>query len=247
MKNRELVKTIKFSDAKYIGDPINTVRIFNEKCVDELIILDISTTNQGKSPDYKMIERLASESQMPLCYGGGIRNVAQAKDIISLGIEKVSLSTAILENAKLVSEVADELGRQSVVAVLDVKYNTQKKIYEIYSTNGTVNTGRCPVELSKQLQDLGIGEIILNSIDNDGVMEGYDIKLAKEVYNNIHVPLTMIGGAGSLRDIATLVHHFGTIGAAAGSLFVFKGIHRAVLINYPNRDQKNKIFSSCYI
>lgn len=242
VKDKGLVKTVKFLSPKYIGDPINAVRIFNEKQVDELVVLDITATSNGVAPDYKMIEYLAAESQMPLCYGGGIKNVSQAKTIINLGVEKVALSSIIFENPRFVTELADVIGKQSIVAVLDVKRSFFNGSYLIYTHNAKINTGKCPVRLSKELQDLGVGEIMLNSIDNDGQMKGYDLTLVKKVRENIQVPMTILGGAGSLDDISDLIKSFGTIGAAAGSLFVFKGSYKAVLINYPSLLEKNKLY-----
>lgn len=241
VKDKGLVKTVRFSDPKYVGDPINAVRIFNEKRVDELIVLDISATSRTAPPDFKMIEHLANESQMPLCYGGGIKSAAQAKMIISLGVEKIALSSVVLENPNIVTEISEEIGRQSVVVVMDVKRQLLGKTYRIYSNNGKKNTGKCPLAFLTELQDLGVGEVVLNSIDHDGIMKGYDLLLVKQVHEQIHVPLTVLGGAGSLDDMATLIRHFGTIGAAAGSLFVFKGPYKAVLINYPGPDEKNKL------
>lgn len=244
VKDKGLVKTVKFSDAKYIGDPINAVKIFNEKQVDELIVLDISATSNGQSPDFKMIENLATESQMPLCYGGGVKNIAQAKTIINLGVEKIALSSAILENPTLVSELAEALGSQSVVVVLDVKRKRFGNKYNIWSNNGRINTGKCPIELVKTLQMYGVGEIVLNSIDEDGVMSGYDLILVKKLREHISVPMTIMGGAGSLSDIGRLIEAHGIIGSAAGSLFVFKGVYKAVLINYPSPSEKDKLIDS---
>ena len=249
VQNKGLVKTVKFSRPKYVGDPINAVKIFNEKQADELILLDIAATVSEQSPDFKMIERIANESQMPLCYGGGVRTVADVKTIISLGVEKVALSSAILKNLKLLTEISEEVGCQSVVAVLDVKRRLLSGKYEIWSHNGRINTGKCPIEFSKDLQTSGVGEIVLNSIDNDGVMKGYDLTLVKKVKENITVPMTILGGAGSLNDIGALIKQFNVIGAAAGSLFIFKGIYNAVLINYPSSFEKDNLFSyssSCY-
>lgn len=241
VKNKGLVKTVRFANEKYIGDPINAVRIFNEKRVDELIVLDIDATVNHCPPDYKMIEYLAAESQMPLCYGGGIKTLDQAKKIINLGVEKVAISSAILENPNLVTAISKDMGSQSVVAVLDVKRAGLTRAYKIHTKNGKENTGKCPLTFSKQLLELGIGEIVLNNIDHDGVMNGYDLMLVKKIYEQVHVPITILGGAGSLHDIASLIHHFGTIGAAAGSLFVFKGPYKAVLIHYPNLVEKNTL------
>ena len=241
VQNKGLVKTVKFSSPKYVGDPINTVRIFNEKRVDELIILDISATKNSESPDYQMIANIAAESQMPLCYGGGIKNSEQAKKIVNLGVEKIALSSVLIDNITLITELVDEIGSQSIVAVLDVKRRLLSKKYDVFINNGLINTGKCPIEFARTLQDYGVGEIVLNFIDHDGVMKGYDLFLVKKMREHIHVPMTIIGGAGSLDDIANLISHFGVIGAAASSMFIFKGPYKAVLINYPSADAKDKL------
>jgi len=239
--NKGLVKTIKFKDAKYVGDPINAVKIFNEKESDELMVLDIDATALGREPDYKMIENLAVECRMPLCYGGGIKTVEQATKIFNLGVEKIALSSSAIENPKLVSDIAKEVGNQSVVVVLDVK----KKMfgsYDVYTHNGTKKAKIDLEKFIKELQKLGVGEIVINSIDNDGVMKGYDVALIEKVKPLVDVPMTVLGGAGSLDDIKGLIKKFGIIGCAAGSLFVFKGKYRAVLINYPKKDEKEKLY-----
>jgi cyclase len=233
------VKTVRFREGKYVGDPINAVRIFNEKEADELIVLDIDATAKGNKPDMKMIQFWAAECRMPLCYGGGVKTVEEAKTIIGLGVEKVALSSAAVENPEIVAAIAAEIGNQSVVVVLDVKSSGGK--YVIWTHNATKNTGKCPIEFSKQLQGLGVGEIVLNSIDRDGEMKGYDFDIAGRVRAAVTVPMSVLGGAGSLKDIASLINRFGIIGAAAGSLFVFKGIYRAVLINYPNPGLKDQL------
>lgn len=243
VRNKGLVKTVKFGASKYVGDPINAVKIFNEKEVDELIVLDIDATTTSSGPDFGMIQKIAAECRMPLCYGGGVKTAKQAKSIIALGVEKVALSAAVLENPALVTQVADEIGSQSVVVVLDVKKKMFGIHYEIYTHNATLNTGKCPIEFSQLLEKLGVGEIVLNSIDNDGEMKGYDLVLAKKIREKISVPMTVLGGAGSLKDIGSLISNFGIIGAAAGSLFVFKGVYKAVLINYPSPIDKEGLYS----
>jgi len=235
-----LVKTVKFKDSKYVGDPINAVRIFNEKEVDELMVLDIDATVDGKEPDYKMIEKLASECRMPLCYGGGIKTVKQAQKIFNLGVEKIALSSAVVETPALVKDIASKVGTQSVVVVLDVK----KKLfggYEIVTHNATKKSGIDPVIFTQELEKLGIGEIIINSVDNDGRMEGYDLNIIEKVKEVSSVPMTVLGGAGSLDDISVVIKKYGIIGISAGSLFVFKGKYKAVLINYPSYDIKEKL------
>lgn len=236
-----LVKTVNFKNPKYVGDPINAVKIFNEKAVDELAIFDIDATVLGKEPNYSLIERLASQSMMPLCYGGGVKTVEQAQRIFSLGIEKIALSSAVLKNPKLITDIAERVGAQSVIVVLDVK----KKLlggYEVYTHNGKKATGINPFKFVEEAQRLGAGEIVINSIDRDGVMKGYDLDLIAKVREKISLPMTVLGGAGSLDDIEKVINSHGVIGVAAGSLFVFKGPYKAVLINYPTQTEKNKIF-----
>jgi cyclase len=239
VRNKGLVKTVGFREGKYVGDPINAVRIFNEKEADELMVLDIDATANGGEPDMKMIQFWAAECRMPLCYGGGVKTVEQAKAIISLGVEKVAVSSAAVEKPELVAAIAAAVGNQSVVVVLDVR-NTGGK-YEIWTHNATRKTGKCPIEFSRKLQTLGVGEIVLNSIDHDGAMKGYDFQSARRVREAVTVPMSVLGGAGSLDDICGLIQRFGIIGAVAGSLFVFKGVYKAVLINYPNPALKDQL------
>jgi cyclase len=191
----------------------------------------------------KMIRFWAAECRMPLCYGGGIKSVDQAKAITGLGVEKVALSSSAVAHPPLIAAIAEKIGNQSVVVILDVKKGREGS-YEVWTHNGTKNTGQSPVLFTKKLQSLGVGEIVINSIDRDGEMRGYDLKLTSMVREVSSVPLTVLGGAGSLRDIGNLIEHFGTIGAAAGSLFVFKGSYRAVLINYPSPEDRDKLIGS---
>lgn len=236
--DKGLVKTTRFGDPKYVGDPVNAVRIFNEKEVDELVVLDIDASVRGAEPDYAMIRNLAAECRMPLCYGGGIKTLDQAVRIIKMGVEKVALSSAAVADLDVVRSIAAHVGSQSVVAVLDVKRDEKRGTYEVRTHNATRATGLDPVGFATRLEAAGIGEITLNAIDRDGVMKGYDLELVRKVRAAVTVPMTVLGGAGSLQDLAALVKEFGIIGASAGSLFVFKGVYRAVLINYPSRAQK---------
>ena len=233
-----LVKTINFKDPKYIGDPINVVRIFNEKKVDELMVFDIDASVNQNEPNYKTIKNIASECRMPLCYGGGIKNVEQAKKIFSLGVEKVSISSAAISNPNLIKEIVKKVGSQSMVVVLDVK-KFDNNSYHIWINNGKKNTEISLIPFLKKIQDLGVGEIVINSIDNDGVMDGYDLNLIDNVYSNISIPLTILGGAGTLDDIKNIIKKYKIIGLGVGSLFVFKGVYKAVLVNYPNYEIKN--------
>jgi len=247
VKDKGLIKTVNFKNPKYIGDPINAVRIFNEKEVDELIVLDIDATLERRAPDFNMIENLAAECRMPICYGGGVTTNDQIQRIVQSGVEKVAISSVAIENPTLVTEAADCVGNQSVVVVLDVKKRFIGGKYEVWIHNGRKNTGKCPSELALQMERLGAGEIVINSIDNDGLMQGYDLALVEKIRQSISVPLTVLGGAGSLHDIGQLINIYGVIGAAAGSLFVFKGAYRAVLINYPNRAEKDALIKENYL
>jgi cyclase len=239
VKDKGLVKTVGFGAGKYVGDPVNAVKIFNEKEVDELIVLDIDATVRRAEPDYKLIERIAVESRMPLCYGGGVKTTQQAKTIVGLGVEKVAISSAAIENPALIPQVAEEVGSQSVVVVLDVRKG--KKGYEVWTHNATVNTGKAPAQLAADAERLGAGEIVVNSIDNDGRMTGYDFDAIAAVRSAAGLPMTVVGGAGTLGHIEDLLRRFGVLGASAGSLFVFKGVYKAVLINYPSAAERDRL------
>jgi cyclase len=238
VKGGGLVKTVQFATPKYVGDPINAVRIFNEKEVDELVVLDIDATAERREPDYAMIRNLAAECRMPLCYGGGVTSVAQAERIIAMGVEKVAISAAAVADPSLVTRMAEAIGSQSVVVVLDVRKGKGGG-YEVWTHNGKTRTEHVPAQFAKQMEAAGAGEIVVNSIDNDGVMKGYDLALVDSIRAAVTLPITALGGAGSLKDVGALIERFGIIGAAAGSLFVFKGVFRAVLINYPARTDKD--------
>lgn len=244
VKDKGLVKTVKFGEGKYVGDPLNAVKIFNEKEVDELMILDIDATSQERDPDYELIRNIAIESRMPLCYGGGVKTVEQAKKIISLGAEKVAISSAAIENPSIISQIAKAVGTQSVVVVIDVKYRGIFKKAEVMSHNGNKATGLSPTQFAKKCEELGAGEIVINSIDKDGMMTGFDIKLIREIRDSISIPMTILGGAASLDNISDAIKEFGVIGVAAGSLFVFKGKYKAVLINYPNAAEKHQVLKN---
>lgn len=236
--NKGLVKTTNFKSPKYVGDPLNAVKIFNEKSVDELMVTDIDATVKNVDPNYSLIEKLANESRMPLCYGGGIKHIKQAEKIFSLGVEKIAMSSYAIKNPTLISEIADSVGSQSVVIVLDIKKKYLSNNYHIYTHNGTKNTGLNPLKFIDDIKNMGVGEIVINSIDRDGTMKGYDLKIIDQVRKITTLPLTVLGGAGSLDDIGELINKYSIIGAGAGSIFVFKGKYRAVLINYPNNEEK---------
>ena len=241
IQNGGLVKTVQFGNPKYVGDPLNTVRIFNEKEVDELMVVDIDASRLGHKPNEKLIAQLAVESRMPLCYGGGVTAVEQVERLIGLGVEKIAISSAAVADPELITRTAERVGSQSVVVVIDVKSTGLLRRQEVVTLNATYRTGLEPAAFARKIQDLGAGEIVLNSVDCDGKMQGYDLDLIERVRRAITVPLTVIGGAGSLDDIRRLVERYPLIGAGAGSLFVFKGRYRAVLINYPSRCERDAL------
>jgi imidazole glycerol-phosphate synthase subunit HisF len=244
--NKGLVKTTRFKNPKYVGDPINAVKIFNEKEVDELIVVDIDASSEGNEPDYKMIENLATECRMPFCYGGGIKTIKQAQRIFNLGVEKIALSSGAVENKSIISALAERVGNQSVVVVMDVKKKNFGNKYELFIHNGNKATGIDPITFASEMQKLGAGEIVINSIDLDGMREGYDNNLINKIREVINIPITVLGGAGSLTDIGNIIENQGIIGVAAGSLFVFKGKYRAVLINYPTPAEKDDLLAKYF-
>lgn len=227
-----LVKTRQFGEPKYVGDPLNAVKIFNEKEVDELAFFDIDASVKRQPPNLALLKNIAVESRMPMCYGGGVGSAEMASRIINVGFEKVSVSSAALERPQLIREMAQAIGSQSVVVTLDVKRNRLFSGYTIYRYNGKEKVKVDLMEFCQQATELGAGEIVINSIDRDGEMAGYDLELARAVRQQVTCPLTMLGGAGRVDDMQALIDEVGVIGAAAGSLFVFKGPYRAVLINY---------------
>lgn len=238
IQNQGLVKTRRFSEPKYVGDPINAVRIFNEKIVDELMVIDIDATPKGREPDYRVIANLANECRMPLCYGGGVSTVEQIERIIGLGVEKVALSAAVLARPALIDEAAQHVGSQSVVVIIDIRKGGLLRRPEIVTHNATRKTGLDLAAFVREATARGAGEIVINNVDRDGMMKGYDLDLIEQVRSETSLPLTVLGGAGSLQHVEDLWRAQGIIGAAAGSLFVFKGKYRAVLISYPNADEK---------
>lgn len=232
IRDQGLVKTRKFGEDRYVGDPMNAVKIFNEKEVDELVIYDIDATVHGRGPDFEQLSKIAIESRMPLSYGGGVTDAEQAAKLVSIGYEKVSVSTAAVTRPELVREMARRIGRQSVVVTLDVKAEGLLGGHRLYTHNGKRKHKVKPLDLIAQCIELGAGEIVINSIDRDGMMGGYDLKLAKAVREKVDVPISFVGGAGTVEDMEKLIDTVGTVGAGAGSMFVFKGPYRAVLISY---------------
>ena len=240
LKGQGLVKTVKFKNPKYVGDPINAVKIFNDKEVDELIFLDIEATVEGRRPPIKLISEIASECFMPLSYGGGLRDLDDIKIIFNLGVEKVIINSYAIENPDFVREASRRYGNQSIVVAVDVKRNSFGK-YEIFSFGGRKKTKLSLVDHVKEMERLGAGEIFLNSIDRDGTMEGYDIEMIKKVTDTVSIPAIASGGAGKIVDLADAVKKAGASAVAAGSMFVFHGKHRAVLITYPSIEELEKV------
>jgi cyclase len=234
LRGQGLVKTIKFKQPKYIGDPINAVRIFNEKEVDELVFLDITATPEGRGPDFELLSDIASEAFMPMAYGGGVTTLAQVRRIFELGFEKVILNSAAYNTPGLISEAAAIFGSQSIVGCVDVRKNLLGR-YELCSASAKVKEKSSLLEHLALLTQSGVGEILVNAVDRDGAMGGYDLKLLREVSAAVTVPIIACGGAGSLDHLVEAVQDGHATAVAAGSLFVFMGPHRAVMINYPER------------
>jgi imidazole glycerol-phosphate synthase subunit HisF len=245
-----LVKTVGFRDARYVGDPRNAVKIFNEKEVDELLLLDITATVRGAPPQFDLIREIVSEAFMPIGYGGGIRSIEDAERVLQLGVEKVALCTAAVRQPELVSALATRVGSQSVVVVIDVKRSLlgRRQVMierrQVMIEGGRTGTGREPVAFAREVERLGAGEIVINSVDRDGTMKGYDIALVRDVSAAVSVPLVACGGAGSLSHLVDAVRDGGASGVAAGSMFVFHGPHRAVLIQYPARAALDAAFAA---
>lgn len=236
LKGDGLVKSVKFDRHKYVGDPINAVKIFNDKEVDELCILDIFATRDGRVPNIKKIRELAGEAFMPLSYGGAITTIDQIKEILFNGIEKVVINSSALTHPDLITEAATRFGSQSVVVSVDVKKNWLGK-YKVYSANGTKNTGLDPAEYCMKMESIGAGEILLNSIDLDGTYQGYDCTLLERVSSKVTIPVIACGGAGSINDFKEAISKGGASAVAAGSMFVFQRPHNAVLISYPSQQE----------
>lgn len=235
-----LVKTVRFGASKYVGDPINAIKIFNDKRVDELIILDISASRERREPNYALIEEIASECFMPLCYGGGVSTLAQAKRIVNLGVEKIAVNRAAIHRPELVRELADQLGSQSVVGCVDVKRSWTGR-YRVYDSAKGSLTDKDPFEHADRLAAFGAGEVLVNSVDRDGTQQGYDHELISKLTKRLTVPVIACGGAWTTEHLRTVVRESGASAAAAGSMFVFQGPHRAVLISYPPYNELLKL------
>jgi cyclase len=241
LRNGGLVKTIGFESPRYVGDPINAVRIFNDKEVDELVFLDIEATPGNQGPNYDLLADIASEAFMPFAYGGGVTSLEQARRLFSLGIEKVVINTAAVRVPQLIGEVAAAAGNSSVVASIDVRRNWRGQ-YSVWIGGARQDTRRDPVAWAKQLESEGAGEILLTSINRDGSQSGYDLELIRRVSEAVGIPVVAAGGAGELTHFREAVDH-GASAVAAGSMFVFQGKHRAVLITYPPRPDLEVVFA----
>ena len=241
LRGTGLVKTVRFDAPRYLGDPRNTVRIFNEKEVDELVLLDITATRDGRAPQYDLVREIVSEAFMPIAYGGGLRTVDDCMRMLAVGVEKVVINSAACDDPALVTQMAQRLGTSTVVASIDVR-RTFLGAYEVRARSGQQRTGREPVPWARELQERGVGEILLTAIDRDGTMSGYDLELIRQVTAAVSVPVVACGGAGQLPDLGAAVREGHAAAAAAGSLFVFKGRHRAVLVNFPTPAELRGVF-----
>lgn len=238
LQNGGLVKTVQFKNPVYIGDPLNAVKIFNEKEVDELIFLDLSS---GQIP-FDLLKEIAEECFMPLAYGGGIKTIEDIRAVLKIGIEKVVLNSALFENPDLVRQAVEQFGSSTVVASLDVKKNLLGK-YELYAHGGKKRVRKELMACVRELEQLGVGELMIQSMDRDGTMKGYDLELISRVSEAVRIPVIACGGAGSTEDFGKAVHQAGVSASAAGSLFVFHGKHRAVLLTYPDQQELKRIFN----
>ena len=240
LKGAGLVKTIRFKDPKYVGDPINAVKIFNEKEVDELIFLDITATREQREPPFAIIEQIASECFMPVAYGGAVTSVEQAARIIALGIEKIVINAAALRTPELVRRLSDRIGASSTVVGIDVKKDLFGR-YRVYDHSRQKTIDSSPAEQATRMAAAGAGEIFLNDVTRDGTGAGFDLDLVRHVTSAVDVPVIVCGGAGGLEDLR-LATTAGASAVAAGSLFVYMGKHRAVMINYPSYAVLQELF-----
>ena len=241
LKNGGLYKSVKFKDHRYIGDPINTVKLFNDKEVDELVILDIEARKSFLGPNFALINDIVSEAFMPVAYGGGIRNMDDAVKLFKLGVEKLVFNTALFEDPELICDVISYAGSSSVVASIDAK-RTMFNNYSVFTDSANVNRKIDPVEFAEALDKQGVGEILLNAVDCDGLMQGYDLNLIERVSKSVSIPVIAIGGAGAMEDFRLAINK-GASAVSAASFFIFHGKHRAVLITYPGYDEIRKIIT----
>lgn len=241
LRRRSLVKSVKFRNPSYVGDPVNTVRIFNEREVDELLILDIAATASGAEPQYDLLEEIAEEAFMPFGYGGGVRSVDQARDLFRRGAEKVVVNEAALKRPALITELAETFGAQSIVVSIDCRRRRWRGGWNVVSTNATKKWKRTPRDWAQEAAERGAGELLLTSVDRDGTFDGYDRELMQTVADCVEIPVVGCGGAGQLEHVQQLLETTTVSAAAAGSLFVYQGSQRAVLVNYPTRDRLDRL------
>lgn len=241
LKDNGLVKTTRFKKPIYIGDPINAVKIFNEKEVDELILLDITATVNKREPDYSRIEEIVSEAFMPIGYGGGINKLEQIEKLFKLGVEKVILNTSAQMNSLLIYKASQIFGNQSIVVAIDVKKDFWGK-NKIYTHGGNVKQKTDLISFLIKAIEYGAGEIFINSIDNDGLMKGYNLELIQQVSENVSIPVIACGGAGNVQDFSRAIKA-GASAVSAGAMFVFQGVHRAVLISYPKYEELENLLN----
>lgn len=242
LKNKGLVKTVRFEHPIYIGCPINAIKLFNEKEVDELVFLDITASKKNKKPYFNLISEIASECFMPFCYGGGVKTLEDMEIIFGIGAEKISINTQAVESPNIIREGSKEFGSQSIVVSVDVKRNLFGK-YRIFSHRRGRTIAIEPVEFALRMEDAGAGELFVNSVDRDGTMHGYDLDLLRKISSAVGIPVIACGGAGTIKDFAAAIKTGGASAVAAGSMFVFYGKHRAVLINYPTQNVLKEVFS----
>ncbi len=240
LRGAGLIKTVEFEAPKYLGDPINAVRIFNDKEVDELMLLDVEATTSGKGIQFDVVQEIVSEAFVPVCYGGGVRTVDDATRLLALGVEKISLNAAAVADPALVTALSEKFGASTVVVSIDAR--KKRRRYEVMVKRGKVATGLEPADWAARAEALGAGEICINSIDRDGTMKGYDIELVSSVAAAVKVPVVAMGGAGSVDDLRAVVGQGHASACAAGAMFVFQGKHRAVLISFPSQDQLDDAF-----
>lgn len=236
LRSESIVKTIRFKNYGYIGDPINTVRIFNELEVDELIFLDITSTLERRSPNLKILREIADECFMPLAYGGGIRNFEDAKKIFSIGFEKLAINSFACENPGFITKLTEHFGNQAIIGSIDVKKNIFGN-YHVYSNSGKKNTKKDPVEWAMQMESLGVGEILITSIDREGTWAGFDNSLVKKITSSVNVPVIANGGGGTLLHIESVIKEANASAVALGSMVVYQKKDLGVLINFPDKEE----------
>ncbi|MCR4336552.1 MAG: AglZ/HisF2 family acetamidino modification protein [Candidatus Omnitrophica bacterium] len=242
LQDGRLVKTVKFKNPSYVGNPINAIKIYNEKEVDELIVLDITATSKNRNPSFELLSEIAEECFMPLTYGGGVRSMEDLQKLFTLGIEKVAINTYAIENPSLIKEAAISFGSQSIVVAVDVKKNIWGK-YMVCSHGGQKPVNLSAIEHVQKMAEMGAGEIFLNSIDRDGTWNGYDLDLIRMISASVQIPVIACGGAGSVDDFGRAVKEGGASAVAAGSMVVYQGKDLGVLINFPNREKLEKVLT----